>query len=141
MEVAQLSLPGAGAATLAWLGVIQVAVWLIGRPRSIAFVKAAHTVIFVALSGLLAALVYEVVADRVTLVTWAGVTMFLAEGIVLAINGGRCPLTALAEQLGSPHGQITDTLLPKWFADRVFRVYGVLFAGALVILAVRALGG
>ena len=127
----------APALVLFWLAVIWLAVWLIGLPRSIAFIKAAHTAVFVVLSALLVAVAYEVFADRITGVTWIGVTMFLAEGIVLIMNGWRCPLTAMAEKLGSPHGQITDTLLPKWFADRVFQVYGVLFAGSLVVLVVR----
>ena len=120
-----------------WLGVILLVVRLIGVPRSIAFIKTVHTVVFVILSGLLAAFLYEVVADRMTLITWIAVTLFLAEGVVLILNGWRCPLTAMAEQLGSTHGQITDTLLPKWFADRVFHVYGGLFAAALVFLAIR----
>ena len=129
----------APALVLFWLAVIWLAVWLISLPRSIAFIKAAHTAVFIVLSVLLVAVAYEVFTDRITDVTWIGVTMFLAEGIVLVMNGGRCPLTAMAEKLGSPHGQITDTLLPKWFADRVFQVYGVLFVTSLVVLAVRLL--
>ena len=125
---------------LFWLGVILVAVWLVGLPRSITVIKLVHTIVFVLLSGLLAILVYEVVADRMTFLTWVAVTLFLAETVVLIVNGWRCPLTGMAEKLGSAHGQITDTLLPKWFADRVFHIYGVLFAGTLVVLAIRMLG-
>src|SRR5690242_4533409 len=109
---------------LFWLGVILLAVWLIGLPRSIAVIKTVHTVVFIVLSGLLAILLYEVIADRMTYLTWITVTLFLGETIVLIANGWRCPLTAMAEKLGSAHGQITDTLLPKWFADRIFHVYG-----------------
>jgi len=60
--------------------------------------------------------------------------------VVLVLNGWRCPLTAMAENLGSKHGQITDTLLPKWFADRVFRIYSILYVGAVLLLVVRLLG-
>jgi hypothetical protein len=124
---------------LFWFGVILLVVRLIGLTRSIAVIKAVHTVVFVLLSGLLAVLLYEVISGRITALTWIAVTLFLAEGMVLIINGWRCPLTAMAEDLGSPHGQVTDTLLPKWFADRVFRIYTGLLAGALVFLAVRML--
>ena len=122
-----------------WLGVIQIVVWLTGLPRSIAIIKVVHTVVFVLLSALLIAFLYEVIANKMTFITWGAVTLFLAEGIVLIMNGWRCPLTGMAERLGSMHGQITDTLLPKWFADRVFQVYGYLFAGALALLVIRML--
>ena len=125
---------------LFWLGIILLVVRLIALPHSITLIKVVHTVVFVLLSGLLAVQLYEVIADRISAVTWIAVTLFVAEGIVLVINSWRCPLTALAEKLGSSHGQITDTLLPKWFADQVFRVYGALFAGALIFLVIRLLG-
>ena len=120
-----------------WLGVILLVVRLIALTRSIAFIKFIHTVVFVVLSALLAGLLYEVIANRMTAITWIAVTLFLAEGIVLVLNGWRCPLTAIAENLGSSHGQVTDTLLPKWFADHVFQVYSGLFVGALVFMVVR----
>jgi hypothetical protein len=109
------------------------------RLRSIRFIKSVHTIIFVPLSGLLFVLAYEVVADRITNFTWIAVATFLAEGVVLATNNGRCPLTKYAERLGSTHGQITDFFFPKWFADNVFRVYGGLFAVSLVFLVIRLL--
>jgi hypothetical protein len=131
--------------TLFWLGVIAFVVWLVGvtsaRLRSIILIKAVHTVVFVLLSGLLAVYLYEVIADKITVITWVAVTLFLAEGVVLLVNGGRCPLTVMAENLGSPHGQITDFFLPKWFADRVFLVYSGLFVAALVLLMIRLFSG
>jgi hypothetical protein len=124
---------------LFWLGVIALVVWLVGVPRSITVIKSVHTVVFFLLSALLVILVYEVLTGKMTFLTWIAVSLFLAEGVVLMTNGWRCPLTTLAESLGSTHGQITDTFLPKWFADRVFRVYGGLFAGALLVLIIRLL--
>jgi hypothetical protein len=124
---------------LFWLGVILLAVRLIALPRSVAFIKFIHTVVFVVLSALLVAFLYEVIANRMSAITLIAVTLFLAEGIVLVLNGWRCPLTAIAEDLGSPHGQITDTLLPKWFADRVFHVYSGLYVGTLLFLIIRLL--
>ena len=102
------------------------------------FIKVVHTVAFVLLSALLAMFLYEVVVDKPTYLTWLAVALFLAEGVLLVANHGRCPLTLYAEALGSAHGQITDTFLPKWFADRVFPIYGVSFALALAVVAVRA---
>jgi len=56
--------PASSSWFLFWLGVIQLVVWLVGRPRSIAVIKSVHTIVFVILSALLAILFYEVVADR-----------------------------------------------------------------------------
>lgn len=110
------------------------------RLRSITFIKSVHTIVFVPLSALLFALVFEVAVGRITYLTWIAIAVFLAEGVVLMTNNGRCPLTKYAERLGSTHGQITDFFFPKWFADRVFLVYGALFAGSVVLLVVRLLG-
>lgn len=126
-----------------WFGVISLVVWLTGNAskwlRSITVIKTVHTIVFVLLSGLLGVFLYEVTLDRMSPFTWVAVTLFLAEGVILLLNGGRCPLTTYAEQLGSPHGQITDLFLPKWFADRVFTVYTVLFIGGLLFLVIRLL--
>ncbi len=107
------------------------------RLRSIAFIKSVHTIVFVPLSALLFILVYEVALNRITYLTWIAIAVFLAEGVVLIANNGRCPLTKYAERLGSAHGQITDFFFPKWFADHVFQVYGGLFAFSTVMLMIR----
>ncbi|MGA7194926.1 MAG: hypothetical protein WBW94_14970 [Anaerolineales bacterium] len=108
--------------------------------RSIVFIKSIHTAIFVFLSGALAVLFYEVIVDKITILAWIAVTLFLIEGIVLMANGWKCPLTRYAERLGSTHGQVTDIFLPKWFADRVFPIYGTLWAAALLLLVIRMFG-
>jgi hypothetical protein len=107
--------------------------------RSIVFVKAVHTAIFVFMSGALAVLLYEVIVDKVTFLTWIAVALFLIEGVVLIAHGWKCPLTSYAERLGSTHGQVTDIFLPKWFADHVFQIYGTLLAVALLLLVIRIL--
>jgi hypothetical protein len=139
--VSNLGWVGAVLGIIFFLGLILAVVWLTGAAsaalHSIAVIKTVHTVVFFLLSALLLAFVYEVITNQMTFLTWTAVTLFLAEGVVLLLNHGRCPLTTYAEKLGSSHGQITDTFLPKWFADQVFRVYGGLFAGTLVLLAVR----
>lgn len=108
--------------------------------RSIAVVKAVHALIFVVMSVLLGVLLYDVIVGRITPFTWTAVAVFAVEGLVLLANGWKCPLTRYAEELGSPHGQVTDLLLPKWCADRVFLIYGTLFAAAVLGLAARLWG-
>jgi hypothetical protein len=107
--------------------------------RSIVLIKSIHTGIFVFMTGALVVFLYEVIIDRITVLTWIALVLFMIEGVVLIFNGWKCPLTGYAEQLGSTHGSVTDIFLPKWFADRVFIIYGVLWAGALLLLAIRML--
>jgi hypothetical protein len=107
--------------------------------RSITFIRFVHTVIFLILSVILAVFLYEVIVDKITSFTWIAVALFTVEGIVLIASGWKCPLTAYAESLGANHGQVTDIFLPKWFADRVFIMYGGLFAVALLFLVIRLL--
>ncbi len=107
------------------------------RLRSITFIKSVHTIVFVPLSLLLFVLAFEVAFGRVTILSWSAIAVFLAETIELMTHEWRCPLTAIAESFGSRHGQITDFFFPKWFADRVFLVYGALFTASLVGLAIR----
>jgi len=107
--------------------------------RSLTFIRFVHTVIFILLSVILAMLLYEVIADKITSLTWIAVALFTGEGVVLMASGWKCPLTAYAESLGANHGQVTDIFLPKWFADRVFIIYVSLFAVALLFLVIRLL--
>jgi hypothetical protein len=38
------------------------------------------------------------------------------ESVIFLANGGRCPLTGLAESLGAESGSVTDIYLPRWLA-------------------------
>ena len=118
--------------------------WLVtrlsARLRSIGFIKGIHLAIFILVSGLLIGFLYEVVTGRMSYLTWSTIGILLGEGVVLVTNRWRCPLTAVAEGLGSQHGQVTDILLPKSIADHVWTIYTWLFAGGLVVLLFRLFG-
>ena len=69
---------------------------------------------------------------------WAGVLtgFVLLECGVLAVNGGRCPLTDLAARFTSDRAPNFDIYLPNWLAQHNKVIFGVLFvAGELVVLA------
>ncbi len=124
---------------IGYLLAVRVLEVLADKLHSITFIKSVHTIAFVPLSGLLFALTFEVLVGRITYVSWIAVAVFAAETVELVTHNWRCPLTVYAERLGSTHGQITDFFFPKWFADRVFLVYGALFTISLVSLLVRQL--
>ena len=103
-------------------------------------VKLVHTAIFVVLSACVLYVLYSGATARVTPWTWIAVAAIVVEGFALAISGGRCPLTRLAERLGAADGQVADLFLPKWFADRIFPICGSVFLIGCALLAVRLLG-
>jgi len=100
-------------------------------------IKLVHSLIFWVLSLCVAYALYSGIVDRTTTWTWVAVGLLSVEGVVLVASGWACPLTVLAERQGSPRGSVTDIFLPRWFADRIFPICGMLYAIALVIIALR----
>ena len=108
--------------------------------KSIAFIRSLHTAIFVFFNVIMAVLLYEVIADRITILTWIAVALFTIEVIILIANNWTCPLTTYAESLEFYRDQTTDIFfLPKWFGDRMFIFYGGLLVVALLLLVIRLL--
>jgi len=108
--------------------------------RSIDFIRFLHTAIFIFFNAVMAVLLYEVIADRISILTWISVALFSIEVIVLIVNNWTCPLTTYAKNLESYRGQTTDIFfLPKWFGDRMFIFYGGLLVIALLLLVIRLL--
>ena len=52
-----------------------------------------------------------------------------------AANGFRCPLTDVAERLGSKHGSVADIYLPRWIESHLPFITGPIFAAALILHA------
>jgi hypothetical protein len=68
---------------------------------------------------------------------WAAILtgIVLLECGVLAINGGRCPLSDLAARFTDDRASNFDIYLPNWLAQYNKVIFGVLFvAGELVLL-------
>jgi hypothetical protein len=108
--------------------------------KRIAFIRFVHTVIFLFFNAIMAVLLYEVIADKISILTWIALALFTIEVIVLIANNWTCPMTSYAENLESYRGQTTDIFfLPKWFGDRMFIFYGGLLIFALLLLVIRLL--
>jgi hypothetical protein len=52
------------------------------------------------------------------------------ESMIFLANGGRCPLTGLAESLGAERGSVTDIYLPRWLAASLPAIHVPLVAWA-----------
>jgi len=97
-------------------------------------IKLAHTVIWAILAASIVAVPVAGVSLRFG---WAATltAVILIECGVLALNGGRCPLTDVAERFTSDRADNFDIYLPNWLARHNKLIFGLLFvAGELVVL-------
>lgn len=98
-------------------------------------IKAVHSVLFFAIGG---CLVYFLIAgfarrsDRRAALAGAVVA---GEAAIYAVNGMRCPLTDLAEDLGAEDGSVADIYLPGPLRRNLPVITGPMFALALALHA------
>ena len=98
-------------------------------------IKLLHTLIGAVLAGSILALPLVAMLRRFP---WAGLltALVVLEISVLALNGGRCPLTDLAAKLTTNRADNFDIYLPIWLARFNKVIFGRLFvAGELIVLA------
>jgi hypothetical protein len=97
-------------------------------------IKLLHTLIWAFLA---ASIVVLPVAGVFRRFRWAAILtgLVLLECGVLAVNGGRCPLSDLAARFTDGRAYNFDIYLPNWLAQHNKVIFGVLFvAGELVVL-------
>ena len=95
-----------------------------------------HTIAFFSIGSCLGYFAYSSLtkrSDRRAAI--AGVVVVAGEALVYALNGFRCPLTDLAERLGSEHGSVADIYLPRWIEEHLPYITGPIFAGSLMLHA------
>ena len=98
-------------------------------------IKLAHTLIWAVLASTILALPVLGVLRRYR---WAAIitAVILLECAVLALNGGRCPLTDLAARFTDNRANNFDIYLPNWLAQHNKVIFGGLFiAGEVVVLS------
>ena len=109
--------------------------WRRGAVRAI---KAVHTAFFFSMAGLIVLFAWDGIRGRPRRRAAIAAGLALTETAVFASNNLVCPLTPLAEQLGSASGSVTDIYLPDWLSRRIpLRSGSVLVLG--LVLNGRAL--
>lgn len=100
-------------------------------------IKSVHTLIFFSVEFCVLYFLYSGLTGRVTRFTRVAFGVVMCESLVFIGNSRRCPLTDLAEKLGSSHGSVSDIFLPGWFAKRIPEVSSALLATGLVAFGLR----
>jgi hypothetical protein len=102
--------------------------------QTLTLIKVAHTAIWAVMASAILALPIAAMRGRFRLAAWL-TALIVGECIVLALNGGRCPLTDLAAQFTPDRAPNFDIYLPLWLARYNKEIFGGLFAlGELVWL-------
>lgn len=99
--------------------------------NSLRAVKLVHTLIWAVLAGCILAIPVVAYTGRVEI---AGILIGIVfvEGIVLLVNGWRCPLTDVASRFTSNRSDNFDIYLPVWLAKYNKGIFGTLFIISLL---------
>lgn len=111
--------------------------------RWIVAIKSLHTAVLVVMSGSVGFVLYSGVTGQRGNLLWVAIGLIAFEGVVLLLNGVRCPLTTLAKRLGDETG---DDYLSGWLFERsairsIVPVCSGLFLLGLLLVVVSALRG
>ncbi|NMQ27523.1 hypothetical protein E4Q23_07005 [Candidatus Accumulibacter phosphatis] len=102
-------------------------------------VKLVHTLVWALFAGLIVAIPLASFHGRHAIAAWSAAAV-AGEVLVLAVNGCRCPLTAVAARYTDERHDSFDIYLPPWLARYNKVIFGTLyFAGIAFALAHWAL--
>jgi hypothetical protein len=107
------------------------------RRRAVLVVKGVHTAIFAVELASIVWLVVTGLAGRRDKSVAVASALVAVEAAVFVGNRGVCPLTPLAERLGSSRGSVTDIFLPRPVA-RSIPIWSSVLVGLGVLLHLRA---
>jgi hypothetical protein len=91
--------------------------------RRLALIRGVHTAAWFSIESCVAYLLWTGATGRSDRRAGVAATVVVAECLVFAADGFRCPLTGLAERAGATSGSVTDIYLPAWFARNLPAVH------------------
>jgi hypothetical protein len=106
---------------------------------SLRTVKVLHTGVWAFFAGCIVAIPILGLARRFEAAA-VFIGIVLAEGIVLVVNGLRCPLTDVAARYTDDRGDNFDIYLPLWIARNNKLFFGLWFLLGTIFVIVRWLG-
>ncbi len=97
-----------------------------GPPWQLIAIKLLHTLVWAVLAGCVLAIAVAAFRQRFRTATTL-IAIIVVECLVLAANGGRCPLTDLATHFTADRAPNFDIYLPTWLAANNKTIFGTLF--------------
>ena len=102
-------------------------------------IKSFHTLVWLFYNLVVFYLLYAVIVNQIDKWVWICFGLVILEGIVLAINNLRCPLTIVAEKYSDSEEDNFDIYLPNWLAKYNKTIYTLIFVISVLILIYRLL--
>ena len=102
--------------------------------KKVLVIKSIHLALFIFLSICLFYILYCAITRTYDWTLLTAMVLLLIDGLSIALNRWRCPLTTLAEKYGAEDGSVTNIILPPWGVRYVFKFFIVLSAAELVLL-------
>lgn len=100
-------------------------------------IKLAHTLIWALIAGFILAIPFFTKNGNL-LISWVLIAVVTVEVLVIAVNHGRCPLTAVAARYTNDRSDNFDIYLPAWLARYNKVIFGWLFFVALAYTLVES---
>jgi hypothetical protein len=108
--------------------------------KKVFFIKFIHSILFWLMAFSLVYILYGAITTTYDWALLAAIVIIVIEGLALALNRWRCPLTTLAERYGAGNGAVTHLFMPKICARYVFKFFTIVFAAELVWLGIGYFG-
>lgn len=102
-------------------------------------VKLTHTAIWLFFVTVIVYVLYCGLANQITIYTWIAIGLVVAEGLVLLMFRGRCPLTILARNYSDSGRDNFDIFLPNWLARYNQVIFTTVYVVGLIAVGYRLL--
>jgi hypothetical protein len=102
-------------------------------------VKIIHTLIWIFFVTVIFYILYAGVFDNITIYTWMGIGLIIAEGIVLLVFKMFCPLTLIARKYSDSDKDNFDIFLPNWLAKYNKQIFTTIYAIGLILVIIRTI--
>lgn len=99
--------------------------------------KVFHTVIWAFFVTIISYILYGGLANSISRYTYIAAGLVILEGLVLAVFGGRCPLTLVARRYSDSERDNFDIFLPNWLARYNKLIFTSLYVIGLIIIGYR----
>jgi hypothetical protein len=105
----------------------------------IAVIKAIHTIIFLLLLICVLDVTQAGIRGKFGRRSHLALGAIAVEGAIFSLNGRKCPLTELVEDMGAEKGQVSDIFLPDILAKNIFTISMSLLGISALAAALRKL--
>ena len=100
---------------------------LVQNTTKLSLVKTAHTIIWAFFVAVIGFVVYAGTTGEISRSVWVAMGLVAFEGVLLMLNRGKCPLTAVARRYSSRQEENFDIFLPEWLARSNKVIFTVIF--------------